>query len=96
LNSLRDDVKDAIQAVLTKQQEAGIIVWDDLKYDIADSIFDAIGITELEQDIINYEVSVTTFALTRCTVCGDMYHQDHSDVKGICQECIKNESGVFN
>ena len=49
MNSHRDNVKDAIKECFTsRKQSSGEI--SEIVYDIADAVFDALGITEDEQD----------------------------------------------
>ncbi len=48
MNNLRDDVKDVIQNCL--DQVVGVYIHDDLTYNIADAVFEVLGITEEQQD----------------------------------------------
>jgi len=53
MNSLRDDVKDAIRSNLANYYNADVMDIDaDLVADIADSVFDVIGISDDDQDKI--------------------------------------------
>ena len=51
MNSKRDNVKDAIRGTLAEYYNTAEIEIDaDLVADIADAVFDALGISEIEQD----------------------------------------------
>jgi len=57
MESLRMDVRDAIEECLIEKH--GIRVnWAELTCDISDVIFNVLGISDEEQDIVNPRVSI--------------------------------------
>jgi hypothetical protein len=60
-NSLRDNVKDAISAKLGDYNIDDCEEYPELMYDLADAVFDAMGVSEEDQDKIN--VKITTIPL---------------------------------
>jgi len=85
MNSHRDNVKDAIQAVIDNNillEEHCID--EELKYKLTDAVFDALGITEQEQD------SSEKFAVRvgrHCTDCHCSLNSNERDWEGRCADC---------
>jgi len=96
-NSHRDNVKDAIEEVLSKfmRHQADI---DQLKYDIADAVFDALGITDDEQDMVGgYFISSLHMLRSEarekyltCRKCGEDVINENV-LYGVCEGCIRDD-----